>query len=89
MLESTIERYLVRQVRARGGDARKVHWIGRRGAPDRMVLRKYRIPCFVELKAPGQQLRPDQAREIALLRSYGVEVHVIDSLEGVDALLSS
>lgn len=38
MLESEIETYLVERVKAAGGEVRKVKWIGRHGAPDRLVL---------------------------------------------------
>lgn len=38
MRESTIEKYLVEQVKAIGGEVRKVQWIGRNGAPDRVVM---------------------------------------------------
>lgn len=36
--EAKIEAYLVKQVKALGGEVRKVKWIGRRGAPDRLVM---------------------------------------------------
>lgn len=36
--ESDIEKYLVKQVKAAGGEVRKVQWIGRSGAPDRLVM---------------------------------------------------
>lgn len=38
MRESKIEAYLVERVKALGGEVRKVNWIGRRGAPDRLVM---------------------------------------------------
>lgn len=38
MRESTIEKYLVRRAEALGGEVRKVQWIGRLGAPDRLVM---------------------------------------------------
>lgn len=38
MRESTIEKYLVEQVKAIGGEVRKVQWVGRRGAPDRIAM---------------------------------------------------
>lgn len=38
MRESDIERHLVRRVKELGGEVRKVQWIGRRGAPDRLVM---------------------------------------------------
>lgn len=38
MRESQIEAHLVKRVKALGGEVRKVQWIGRRGAPDRIVM---------------------------------------------------
>jgi hypothetical protein len=38
MREAVIERYLVKRVIALGGEVRKVQWVGRRGAPDRVVM---------------------------------------------------
>lgn len=38
MRESDIEKYLVKRVKALGGEIRKVAWIGREGAPDRLVM---------------------------------------------------
>lgn len=89
MKESEIERYLVRQVKAAGGDVRKCAWIGRRGAPDRLVLLPDRPAVYVELKAPGKLPSQLQVREHARLRDLGQRVEVIDSREGVDALLGA
>ena len=36
--ERDIEAHLVKRVKALGGEVRKVQWIGRRGAPDRLVM---------------------------------------------------
>ena len=38
MRESVIEAYLVKRVKAKQGEVRKVQWVGRRGAPDRLVM---------------------------------------------------
>ena len=96
--ERDIEAYLVRQVKATGGIVRKVSWPGHRGAPDRLVvLPRCRrgensmwpgATVFVELKAPGEGLEPHQEDEHDLLRAAGVSVTVIDSFEGVDALVA-
>lgn len=93
MRESEIENYLVQRVKALGGEVRKVKWIGRRAAPDRLVMlpgciyeKPWRI-IWVELKAPGKKPEPHQAREHARMRDMGQRVEVIDSLEGVDELL--
>lgn len=36
--ESEVEQYLVDRVKALGGEVRKVKWLGRDGAPDRLVM---------------------------------------------------
>lgn len=87
MKESEIEAYLVRQVKAAGGEVRKCTWVGRRGAPDRLVLLPGQAAWYVELKAPGKQPGQIQVREHARLRELGQQVAVIDSLAGVDGLL--
>lgn len=38
MRERDIERYLCKKAKALGGEVRKVKWVGRRGAPDRLVM---------------------------------------------------
>lgn len=38
MRESQIEKHLVKRVKELGGECRKIQWIGRRGAPDRLVM---------------------------------------------------
>lgn len=79
--ERDVEKYLVELVKAHHGEVRKLKWIGRRGAPDRAVfLNGFHL---VELKAPGEGLRPEQKREQARLRAVGVEVRVLDSYDRV------
>lgn len=91
MKESEIENYLVQRVESLGGEVRKVKWIGRRHAPDRVVMlpnRDGRPPTvWVELKAPGVKPRPGQLREHERMRAAGQHVVVIDSLDGVDDLV--
>lgn len=105
MRESQIEAYLVKRVKALGGEVRKVQWVGRRGAPDRLVMLPqrrwmdvvYGIPrpkvsppesFWIELKAPGVKPETHQLREHKRMRDMGQRVVVIDSIEGVDALLA-
>lgn len=97
MRERDIEAYLVKAVKELGGEVRKVAWIGRRGAPDRLVMLGYFnrsglwSSCktiWVELKAPGVKAKPYQLREHIRMRDMGQVVVVIDSIEGVDGLLS-
>lgn len=86
--ESAIEAYLVRQVDAAGGMTRKASWIGRRGAPDRVVFLPGGVVVWVELKAPGKKPDPHQAREHFRLAQMGQRVLIIDSKEQVDEFLS-
>lgn len=88
MKESTIEAYLVTRVKALGGEVRKVQWIGRRGAPDRLVMLPASYPLWVELKAPGKKAEPHQLREHARMQAMGQRVEVIDSFAGVEALFA-
>lgn len=85
--ESQIEKYLVEQVKTQGGEVRKVRWIGRNGAPDRFVMLPGQPGLWVELKAPGERCRPHQIREHVRMQNMDQRVEVVDSLEGVDALL--
>lgn len=68
--ERDIEAYLVRRVKAAGGEVRKLKWIGRRGAPDRVVFLNGKV-MFVEVKAPGKELAPHQQRELKRLWEAG------------------
>lgn len=97
MRERDIEAHLVKRVRELGGEVRKVKWIGRIGAPDRLVmLPMYRVSSgwcssrtiWVELKAPGEKARPSQVREHERMRAMGQRVLVIDSIEGVEEMLA-
>lgn len=97
MRESDIEKHLVKRVKGLGGEVRKVQWIGRVGAPDRLVMLPRALrnefgmltscTLWVELKAPGAKPRPSQLREHDRMRSMGQRVVVIDSIEGVEELL--
>lgn len=98
MRESQIEAYLVKRVKALGGEVRKVQWVGRRGAPDRLVMCPllwheghacaHTAAVWVELKATGVEPETHQLREHKRMRAMGQRVVVIDSIEGVDALLA-
>jgi hypothetical protein len=87
MRESIIEEYLVHCVKNHAGEIRKLKWIGRDGAPDRVVFLKG--VHFVELKATGKTPEPHQEREHIRMRSNGAKVWVIDSLDKVDAFMRS
>lgn len=101
--ERDIEKHLVQRVKELGGEVRKVKWIGRRGAPDRLVMLPARCvtercgccsytedsqTIWVELKAPGKEPEPHQLREHKRMLAMGQRVVVIDSIKDVDKLLA-
>lgn len=89
MRESTIEKYLVRRAIQSGAQVRKVRWIGRRGAPDRLILwpkseLSQGFSDWIELKSTAGQLSPAQVREHHILRMSGQSVLTLCSKLGVD-----
>ncbi len=85
--EGRIENHLRRKVKAARGRIRKLRWLDRRGAPDRLVWWPGPRMAFVECKAPGKKPSPLQAQEHSRLRRDGFEVYVLDSMEAVDAFI--
>lgn len=88
MRERDVEAHLVRQVKARGGEVRKVRWIGRRGAPDRLVLVPGCYPFLLELKAPGRKPTLQQMREMDRLAAFGLPTAWADTPTRVDAAIA-
>lgn len=94
MKESKVEAYLKERAEAHGALVRKLAYLGRKGASDRMVVWSTGWRCppaidFVELKAPGKKPDHHQEREHARLRALGCNVFVLDSIEAVDAYIAS
>lgn len=87
MRESKVEEHFVRCVKDRGGEVRKVKWIGRAHAPDRLALMPGRH-FLAELKATGKDARAGQVREHQRLARSGFKVCVLGSIEEVDELFS-
>lgn len=84
MLESRIEQKVQEFAEANGWLVRKLKWIGRRAAPDRLYIRAGRV-VFAEFKQKGKLPDPLQAREHKRMREHGAEVVVIDSIEQGEA----
>lgn len=84
MAESIIEKYGDKVAAKLGYLVRKVHWIGHVGAPDKIYAREDTGPILVEYKDLGKKPRASQEREIQRLRSHGINVVVLDSMEAVD-----
>ena len=79
-IEQTIELTVARMAEKAGWETRKLSWVGRRGAPDRLFMHPGRA-LFIEFKDPEGTLDPLQSREIARMRAAGFEVHVVDRIE--------
>lgn len=56
MLERDIEDYLTKRVKAMGGEVRKVQWLGRNSAPDRLVMLPEVLGRFDWDGAPGRTI---------------------------------
>lgn len=84
MRESKIERALVNAVKKQGGIAFKFTSQTMNGIPDRLVLLPGGQIGFVELKAPGKQLRLLQKKRKAQLEALGFPVFTVDRLDMID-----
>lgn len=83
MLEAGVEIPVVRRAEAAGWFVRKVSWIGRKSAPDRVFAKSGRT-VWIEFKRPGETPTLLQLEEHKRMRLAGMEVHVCDS--ALDAL---
>jgi hypothetical protein len=86
-MEKRIERYLIEAVERQGGLCVKFPPLFFSGFPDRLVLLPGGKIIFVETKAQGKHPSALQRRVHDRLRGLGFRVEVIDSAEGVKALL--
>ena len=86
MLENKVEKYLKAEILKIGGKAFKFSSPGNNGVPDRIVLIKGRC-YFVELKRPGEDLRPLQKVVRKQFKKLGFDVYVIDSFKKVDEFI--
>lgn len=83
MREQVIETRLKQEVKKAGGLALKFISPGTGGLPDRIVLLLNKKIIFVELKSPGEKLRPLQQKRKQQLESLGFQVYIIDSYQAV------
>ena len=87
MREREVERRLVTAVKKLGGLAPKVTSPGLDGVPDRLVLLPDGRLAFVEVKAPGQKMRPLQLLRKRQLEELGFRVYCIDRPEQIGGVL--
>lgn len=86
MLERKVSRYLNKRVKELGGEIRRVQWIGRNNAPDKIVM----LPgahAWVEEKRTGLAAEAAQRREHQRMAKAGMRVRVVNSVEDVDRLM--
>lgn len=81
MVESIVELTTVNRAEKAGWFCRKVTWMGRRDAPDRLFIKGGRT-VWIEFKKPGTRdgdIPETQKREHDRMRARGAEVHVVAS----------
>lgn len=89
MREYVVENEFVRAVRNAGGVAYKLTSQTTNGLPDRLVLFFSGKCIFVELKAPGKQLRPLQRKRRFQLMRLGFPVLCIDRLSQIKPAIAA
>lgn len=87
--EARLEKLLVDGIRRIGGLCFKLWFIGRRGAPDRIVIMPGGRLYFVEMKAPEGRLSKLQVRMHQLLEHYGFPVYTLWSEEEVALFIAA
>jgi len=86
MKEREVSRYLNLRVKQLGGGIRRVKWIGRNNAPDKLVMFQG-AHGWVEEKRTDKEAEAAQAREHRRMRAAGMVVRVVASDEDVDRFL--
>ena len=83
--EAYVERYLKEQARRHGALLYKFT-SGEAGVPDRILI-AHGHTVFIECKRPGGRPRPLQVVHLRAIAAHGGDARVIDTREGVDALM--
>jgi len=80
-MEQTVEVPVTNLAKTAGFLVRKLQWIGRRGAPDRLFSHPIHGTFLVEFKAPGKEPTAQQFREIKRLRDSGIDAVWFDDVQ--------
>jgi hypothetical protein len=59
----------------------------RRGVPDRILISRFGLVCFLELKAPGKKADPLQQRELNRIRRRFVKAECVNNEVELTALV--
>lgn len=83
LIETDIEGEACEYARTLHLQHRKLAWVGRRGAPDRLFWGEGIVPFMIEFKKPGEKVVPGspQDKDIRSLRAAGLAVGICDNLE--------
>lgn len=84
--ERDVERYLIKECERRGWLCWKFVSPGRRGVPDRIVIRPGAV-AFVEVKRKGGRVSPLQLRRIDELARRGVPARVVETKGEIDEMI--
>ena len=84
--ERDVERYLIKECEKRGWLCWKFVSPGRRGVPDRIVIRPGSV-AFVEVKRKGGRISPLQIRRIEELAQRGVAARVVETKGEIDEMI--
>lgn len=79
--EFDIERKCCDHAEALGLEQRKLAWVGRRDAPDRIFWGDGVLPFVIEFKAPGEEPRRGQLLELLSLQRSGIKTYAVDALD--------
>ena len=89
MREKLVEAALVKAVKEKHGLALKFVSPGLDGVPDRVVLLPHGKLAFVELKAPGEKMRPLQLKRKDQIEALGFRVYCIDGTDQIGGILDA
>jgi len=85
--EKAIENKLRKATKDMGGIALKFISPGMSGVPDRLILLPGKRLAFVEVKAPGETMRPLQVKRKRQLEALGFSVYCIDHPDQIGGVL--
>lgn len=84
--ERDVERYLIKECEKRGWLCWKFVSPGRRGVPDRIVIRHGGV-AFVEVKRKGGRISPLQIRRIEELIRLLIPARVVETKGEIDEMI--
>lgn len=85
--ERDVERYLIKECEKRGWLCWKFVSPGRRGVPDRVVIRHGGV-AFVEVKRKGGRVSPLQVRRIEELTRLVIPARVVETKGEIDEMIN-